>query len=114
MFKGFLNRFSIYFLLDTQPLDKLLIFSPSRENQIGLEKLLQALHRVHVVHLDALDHEGDVIRLAVVVKVRVPVDRIGPLHVPRDGLYGGLVRTHFLEERVIRLQIQHARGLAIV
>jgi len=42
MFKGFLNRFSIYFLLDTQPLDKLLIFSPSRENQIGLEKLLQA------------------------------------------------------------------------
>lgn len=33
---------------------------------------------------------------------------------PRDGLNARLLRTHFLIERMVGLQIQHARALAIV
>lgn len=33
---------------------------------------------------------------------------------PRDGIDAGLVRAHFGEERVVRLQVQHARALPVV
>lgn len=42
------------------------------------------------------------------------VDNISPLHMPRDSLNAGLFAAHFLEERVIGLQVQHARALTIV